>query len=224
VKRFDYSKPISDAQIERGKHREFVGGLWDTMGKFQLDYLVKQGLEPQHRFLDAGCGALRAGTVFVDYLSPGNYYGVDINESLIEAGYTLEMTDEQRAKLPRSNLRCTDRFDVDFGVSFDMAIAQSVFTHVSLNDIRLCLYRIAPQMRVGGRFFASFFEAPKGFPVDGILDADTKRRNKFTEKNSFWYWPEDLQWASSFASWDFRLIGDWGHPRRQQLAEFTRTA
>jgi SAM-dependent methyltransferase len=223
VKRFDYSKPITDAQLERKEHRKFVGGLWETMGKFQLDYLVEQGLDPAHRFLDVGCGSLRAGNQLVDYLAPGNYYGIDINESLIDAGYTRELTDEQRAKLPRANLRSTDRFDADFGVEFDMAIAQSVFTHVSLNDIRLCLYRVAPQMKVGGRFFASFFKAPKDFPLDGILHSDTKLRDKFTEKNVFWYWPQDLKWASSFSAWEFRFIGKWGHPRRQKLVEFTRT-
>jgi SAM-dependent methyltransferase len=224
VKRFDYSTPISDAQLERDEHRKFVGGLWETMGRFQLDYLVGQGLEPQHRFLDVGCGSLRAGTQLVDYLAPGNYYGIDINESLIEAGYTRELTDGQRAKLPRANLRSTDRFDADFGVEFDMAIAQSVFTHVSLNDIRLCLYRVAQQMKVGGRFYASFFRPPKDFPLDGVLHADSKLRDKFTEKNVYWYWPHDLRWASRFSAWEYRYIGKWGHPRRQKLVEFTRTA
>jgi hypothetical protein len=36
-----------------------------------------------------------------------------------------------------ANLRSTDRFDNDFGVAFDVAIAQSVFTHMPLNMMRL---------------------------------------------------------------------------------------
>jgi hypothetical protein len=39
-----------------------------------------------------------------------------------------------------------------------MAIAQSVFTHVSLNQMRLCLYRLARVMRPGGTFYATFCE------------------------------------------------------------------
>ena len=66
---------------------------------------------------------------------------------------------------PRDHLRATDRFDCDFGVKFDYAIAQSVFTHVSLNHIRLCLYRVARQMQPEGRIFATFFEAPASGPL-----------------------------------------------------------
>lgn len=81
--------------------------------------------------------------MLVDYLQPGNYYGIDINHSVLQAGYDRELDDDQRARLPAENLRATDRFDIDFGVQFDMGIAQSVFTHMSLNHIRLCLYRVA---------------------------------------------------------------------------------
>jgi hypothetical protein len=34
-----------------------------------------------------------------------------------------------------TNLVANERFNTDFGVTFDIAIAQSVFTHVSLNHI-----------------------------------------------------------------------------------------
>jgi SAM-dependent methyltransferase len=187
--------------------------------------MVAQGLQPGSCLLDVGCGPLRAGIHFVDYLEPNNYYGIDVNESLLEAGYDVELTESLRAKLPRAHLRSTDRFDCDFGVQFDFAIAQSVFTHIPLNDIRLCLHRVAQELHEGGRFFATFFEAPAGFPVDGVLDeADAKKRGKYTERNPFWYWPGDLEWAASFGPWEFRYIGDWEHPRNQKMAEFVRTA
>jgi SAM-dependent methyltransferase len=201
-----------------------AGRLWRRMGKLQLKFLVAQGLEPSSRLLDVGCGPLRAGVRFVDYLEPGNYYGVDINESLLDVGYEVELPVELRPKLPRDHLRATDRFDCDFGVKFDFAIAQSLFTHTPLNDIRLCLYRVAAQMTVGGRFFATFLEAEPGFPVDGVLDAGVEGKHaKYGERNPFWYWPSDLEWAASFSPWRFRYIGDWNHPRDQKIVEFTRT-
>lgn len=204
--------------------RNVVGGYWEKLGRLQLDFLVAQGLEPGARFLDVGCGALRAGTRLVDYLDAGNYYGIDINEKVLEDGYTRELSEEQRKKLPRENLRVTNRFDVDFGVQFDAAIAQSVFTHISLNSIRLCLYRVAPQMKVGGRFFVTFSEAPADFPIDGRLYEDEKRPTRYNERNPFWYWRSDMEWAASFSPWQFRYIGDWGHPRGQKMVELTRTA
>ena len=214
----------------RHAHRYEVGGYWGELGKLQLDFLTSQGLEPTSRFLDVGCGTLRAGVHLADYLDPGNYYGIDIDEQLLTTGYTLELSAEQRQKVPRDHLRCTDRFDVDFGVQFDQAIAQSVFTHISFNDIRLCLYRVARHMKIGGKFFVTFVEAPPDFPLDGVLYQERERssstrgpRKRYTERNPFWYWPGDLEWAASFAPWRFRYVGDWGHPRNQKMVELIRT-
>src|SRR5947209_178803 len=54
--------------IRRLGHRTFVGGEWDTIGKLQFDFIVRQGLEPRHVLLDIGCGALRGGRFFIEYL------------------------------------------------------------------------------------------------------------------------------------------------------------
>jgi SAM-dependent methyltransferase len=218
----DYSGlEFTPEAIAAGKHRAFVGGVWDTHGHRQLDYFKLQGLQPSHTFLDVGCGCFRAGRHMVDYLEPGHYFGVDANHSLMQAGYDVELTDEQRTKLPLANLRANDRFDVDFGTPIDFAVAQSVFTHVSLNHIRLCLYRVAKVMKPGGSFYATFFERPKSTPVDYI---GPSKRGKpfFTEKNVFWYYKEDLAWAAKIGPWDYRYIGDWGHPAKQKMAQFVR--
>lgn len=215
----DYAGRKFDEQaVSKQRHRSFVGGHWDEIGQLQRDFLVEQGLQPEHRFLDVGCGSFRAGRHLVEHLNPGNYYGIDINRDLIEAGYDTELTDDQRGRLPVENLRSTDRFDADFDVTFDMAIAQSVLTHISLNHIRLCMYRTAKVMRPGGRFFVTFNEQAEDFPVDGI-----PKRGQYTERNVFWYYREDIRWAASFSPWSFRYIGDWDHPRGQRMIELTRS-
>jgi SAM-dependent methyltransferase len=224
MKRYDYAKPLTKKQLRRGKHRRFVAGRWEQMGRRQLGFMKSRGLEPHHRLLDVACGPLRAGICFVDYLEPGNYYGIDINQSLLDIGYERELPGQLREKLPRDHLRATQRFDVDFGVEFDFALAQSLFTHIPLNDIRLCLARVAKAMKVGGSFYATFFEAPPDFPVDGVIDQGVaKKRARYGERNPFWYWPGDLEWAASFSPWEFRYIGDWNHPRGQRMVEFVRT-
>jgi SAM-dependent methyltransferase len=214
-----FTRELTDDQIAAGAHRKWVGGHWDDHGQRQADFLVEHGLRPEHRLLDVGCGSLRAGRHLVDYLQPGRYYGVDANRSVLQAGYDQELTDEQRRRLPTENLRATDRFGVDFGVLFDCAIAQSVFTHVSLNHVRLCLYRVARVMRPGGTFFVTFNEQPAEFPVDGV--AATKRP-KYTERNVYWYYRADITWAARCAPWEYRYIGRWGHPGGQRMIKFTR--
>jgi SAM-dependent methyltransferase len=216
---FDYARPLSDAEIAAGRHRLWVGSKWTVMGPMQRDFLVAQGLRPEHRLLDVGCGALRAGIHFVEYLQPGHYYGIDINRTVLDAGYERELPERLRERLPRDHLRATDRFDCDFGVAFDYAIAQSLFTHISLNHIRLCLYRVARQLRPEGRFYATFFEAPKGHPLDERLG----NGNKWTERNAFFYYRRDLRWAAQWADLEVRYIGRWGHPRGQRMVEFRRS-
>jgi SAM-dependent methyltransferase len=209
---------LTEERLERGVHRSFVGGHWEELGRLQLDFLVAQGLRPEHRFLDVGCGSLRAGRHLVDYLEPAHYYGTDINHDLIETGYRLELDDAQRARLPLGNLHSTDRFDNDFGVQFDMAIAQSVFTHIPLNLMRLCLYRVAKVMKPGARFYVTFFERGRNYPLDGV----PKTRNLWTERNSYWYYRKDMRWVAEQSPWSFRYIGDWDHPRGQRMVEYTR--
>lgn len=218
----DYSgREFTADEIEAGAHRAFIGGVWDTHGERQLDYLKGQGLQPHHRVVDIGCGPFRAGRHLIDYLDPGNYFAVDANHSLIQAGYDVELSDDQRARLPITNLRANDRFDVDFGVSFDVAIAQSVFTHVSLNHIRLCLHRLAPAMREGGEFYATFFARPATTPIDAVI-ASKRGTPFFNEKNVYWHYSRDLQWASQFGPWSYTYIGEWGHPSNQKMAKFVR--
>ncbi|NHC23983.1 class I SAM-dependent methyltransferase [Nocardioides sp. IC4_145] len=207
---------FSDAARARGRHRDSVGGKWDEMGQLQLDFLLGQGLEPSMRLLDVGCGSLRAGRLLVPYLDPGHYYGIDIGHDIVQAGYDLELDDAARERLPVQNLRITDRFDADFGVPFDMAIAQSVFTHVSLNHIRLCLYRVAKVMKPGGKFYATFSEKPKDYPVDGTWG------RAYTERNVYWYYRRDLRWAAERTPFEFRYLGAWGHARNQKMVEYTR--
>jgi SAM-dependent methyltransferase len=206
---------LTEEQIAGGAHRDWVGGRWEQLGRLQRDFVLGRGLRPEHRLLDVGCGSLRAGVQLLDHLAPGHYYGIDIGLAILEAGYYHELTDAQRRLLPAENLRATDRFDADFGVRFDIAIAQSLFTHITLNQIRLCLYRVGLVMKPGGRFFATFFEQSADTPVDEV------RGNKLTERNPYWYYRRDLRWAAG-KQWSFHYIGRWGHPGGQRMVEFRR--
>lgn len=217
-----YNFTLSDEQISAGEHRKRVGPHWDEIGKHQFEFLVEQGLSPDSRFLDVGCGSLRGGIHFVRYLDPENYFGIDINSSLLYAGLHHEipaagLTD----KLPAANLKTTTIFECDFGVTFDFLLAQSVFSHLPLNHIRLCLYQTARVTQPGARFFATFFERPP----QTSFDQSVKQKNTTThpERDPYHYLPSDLEWAAtSVAPWRCHYIGDWGHIRGQQMMEFIR--
>ena len=58
---------------------------WIKIGQMQFDYLIGHGLKPGDRMLEIGCGNLRAGHLFIDYLDAGNYYGIDISPDILLA-------------------------------------------------------------------------------------------------------------------------------------------
>ncbi|GAA1772662.1 MULTISPECIES: class I SAM-dependent methyltransferase [Streptomonospora] len=219
INKYGQIEEYTPEEIASGAHRKRVGAYWDEIGRLQYKFLVEQGLTPDSTLLDVGCGSLRGGIHFIRHLNPGNYYGIDVDPALVKAGLEHELPAVGLSeRLPADNLRVTSRFACDFGVRFDFALAQSVFTHLPLNHIRLCLYRVAKVMPPGGRFYATYFEAPADEPFD------KPHRKRYPEKDPFQYRPEELAWAANVAGWRFRSIGEWGHPRGQRMAEYRRVA
>jgi hypothetical protein len=48
--------------------------------------LVALGVRPGDKFVDYGCGTLRLGVLFIDYLEPDCYFGLDIDERILAVG------------------------------------------------------------------------------------------------------------------------------------------
>jgi len=214
-------------RVSSGSHRDVVGGFWDELGKMQLDFLTGQGLQPHHYLLDIGCGALRFGTMAVDYLEPRHYFGTDISEELLDAGYNKELTDRQRERLPRSNLVVNSDFDFSFlaDQKVDVAIAQAVFTHLPMNHIRHCLHMLHPYMKPSSAFYASFSLCPDHHPIVEKLVHPTAEElvtevATYDIKDPYHYTLEDLEYCAKNTPWKFQFLGDWGHPRNLQMAAF----
>ena len=192
--------------------------MWDEIGLLQFEFLRANGLSPDDHLLDIGCGSLRGGVHFAAYLEPGHYWGIDANASQLEAGYAIELAKlGLTTRVPRSNLLHEGEFDLArFGQTFDAAIAQSLFTHLSQNRIRLCLLRLAKVMRPGGRFFATYFESPESHPFeDSFLHPNGVRT--FGHKNPFHYRLSDMEAIVGDLPWHVVWAGDWDHPRNQKM-------
>jgi len=214
-----YLRQLTPQEIAAGAHREMVGGLWEEVGKLQFDFLVGRGLRPGHRLLDVGCGALRGGVHFVRYLERGRYCGLDVNESLLAAG---------RQELERAGLAGRDaQLIADeafsarrFGVKFDFALALSLFTHLPMDPIVRCLVEVRDVLAPGGRFFATWFEAPRPASLEPIRHEPggvTTRYDADPFHRSF----AEMQALAAFARMEVERIGDFGHPRGQRMLCFT---
>lgn len=209
--------------VADGRHRDVIGGMWDKLGALQHDYLVAQGLLPHHNFIDVGCGSLRAGVPLTRYLDPNRYYGVDLSEELLVAGYEREIIPAGLAdKLPRHHLFATAEFELSqFGMKFDYGIAQSVFTHMPIRRLTDCLNRIAPDFAPGGRFYVTFFERPEIASDDEPVAHEPGGITTYPDRDPYDNRRATLAHANT-SDWDLDIIGDWNHPRDQQMALFVR--
>ena len=212
-------------QIAQGDHRQAIGGMWDEIGRMQFDYLRTAGLMPGMRFLDVGCGCLRGGVHAVQYLEAGNYFGIDLSRDLLDAGYDLEIAGAGlQDKLPRENLKATDTFDITpFAQIFDMALAVSVFTHLTLNHLKMCLINVGAAMRPGGRFYVTYFDSPSDHDWASLLRHTPGNKLSFPDRDPFHYQQSDLNGITAGLPWRLEKCADWAHPRDQWMATFIRT-
>jgi SAM-dependent methyltransferase len=216
-----YSRQLSDEEIARGAHRSMVGGAWEEIGRLQFDFLVQQGLSSSHRLLDVGCGALRGGIHFIRYLDPGHYHGVDMNASLIKAAREVELP-AAGLEVRHPHLLVDPSFDfARFGTTFHMALAQSVFTHLPVNSIERCLVNMAAVLSAGGRFYATFFEAPTPHHLAPLRHQGYAELT-YSDRDPYHYHPCLFSFLVSDLPLEVRNLGDWGHPRGQHMLEFVR--
>lgn len=196
--------------IEDGGHRAYVGGKWEEIGALQFEFLKAQGLRPEHVFLDVGCGSLRGGVHFIPYLNVENYLGIEKEEALIQAGLVEELGEEiALAKKPEFVISGSFAFH-HFSKRANFALAQSLFTHLTLDLLQLCLKNLRPQMQSDGRFFATFFETEK--TIDNPETSHDHLNFKYTQAQ--------LGSLAETTGWKTNYIGDWGHPRGQRMMEF----
>lgn len=215
-----YGRQLTTDEIARGEHRDFVGGLWEQLGTLQLEFLRSQGLAPHHRFVDVGCGALRGGLHFIRYLDAGRYHGLDINSSLLEAGRAELREAGLEAKQPR--LLADPEFGLArFGQAFDYGLALSVFTHLPINPILMCLKNVEACLGDDGVFFASYFASPSPAFLDAITHEPGGVRT-FSDADPFHYSLDELEWMAKTSGLALTDIGDWGHPRAQRMLAFRR--
>ena len=203
-------------------YRLSVGGMWKKIGELQFTFIVNQGLQQHHKLLDVGCGALRGGRHFINYLDKGNYYGIDADDDLVDCAHReLEehkLTDKNPTIVRRSNFGFTV-----FDTEFDYAIAISVFTHIPLNDIIKCLIRMEKALKSGGVFYATFFEANSKRDIYPIAQVDEDSVVITNQGKDPYHYPLDVfRWICEDTELEVEYIGEWGHPRAQKMLKFTK--
>jgi hypothetical protein len=186
-------------------YRAYVGPpeKYDLVAAMQFNLLTHMGLREFHYLLDIGCGSLRAGRLFIPYLLPGHYYGIEPEQWLIEEGIQNELGQEiLRIKRPvfsyDSNFNCQL-----FNQKFDFIVAQSIFSHASQFQIKECLANVAKCLQPEGVMAATF--------VSGAVDYEG---NDWVYPGCVTYTVQRMQRLAEAVGLTVKT-SDWSHPNGQ---------
>ncbi|MEM9366185.1 MAG: class I SAM-dependent methyltransferase [Planctomycetota bacterium] len=165
--------------------------------RFQMEYLIDQGMQPDSHLLDFGCGTGSAAVSLVDYLDSDRYLGADISEHCVELA-RQRMVDEQLFHKNARFVHLDDQADRVIEGTFDFIWAQSVLTHVPPVEMAGLLRSLAPLLRESGRFYATF--------------AFTDGKPVHYRYKDWFYHPSFFDEVCEGLPIDCRIMTDWRHP------------
>src|SRR5256886_194527 len=186
-------------------YRAYVGPPedYDLIAAMTFNLLTTLGLRQHHSLLDVGCGSLRIGRLLIPYLNRGKYFGVEPNEWLVEQGIKRELG-EALLKIKRPTFFFSDSPETiaQAKVSFDFALAQSIFSHCGLDLIKNWLSAISGSLAEDGALVATFLPGEQDAPIRGWVYPECVN-----------YRPATMRQAAAEAGLRFELL-DWRHPRQ----------
>jgi SAM-dependent methyltransferase len=186
-------------------YRAYVGPPqdYDLIAAMTFNLLTTLGLRQHHSLLDIGCGSLRIGRLLIPYLNRGKYFGVEPNEWLVDEGIKRELG-EGLVQIKRPTFFFTDSPEmvVEAKVSFDFALAQSIFSHCGLDLIKGWLSAVSRSLADDGALVATFLPGEEDSTQTGWVYPECVN-----------YRPATLERAAAEANLRFEIL-DWKHPRQ----------
>jgi SAM-dependent methyltransferase len=196
------------------EYRAFVGPFeqYDVMGATQFSLLYSLGIRQHHRLLDVGCGSLRAGRLFITYLEPGNYTGVEPNTWLVDDAIAYQ-TGRSLIDIKAPVFSNNDGFDFSDLGKFDFVIAQSIASHAGPSLVATMLASIRSVLVSTGLAAVTFIHADRE-------DRDVVHVEPDDTKWPDWLYPGCFSYRTEVVESlvrDANLIGSilpWFHPRQ----------
>ena len=187
------------------QYRAYVGPPedYDLIAAMTFNLLTTLGLRQHHSLLDIGCGSLRIGRLLIPYLNRGKYFGVEPNEWLVDEGIRRELG-KTLVQIKRPTFFFSDSPDTiaHAKVSFDFAMAQSIFSHCGLDLIQDWLSAISRSLAQDGAAGCHVFDRRGRLPANGL---DLSGLRKLSAG--------DIERAAADVNLRFQIL-DWKHPRQ----------
>lgn len=176
-------------------------------GKSFLRTAVDNGLRPEHRVLDVGCGVGRLAVSISGYLNDeGRYVGIDVEQDAIRTCNRWIASKRPRLSFVWADIQNT-AYNPDANATaagyklpfeddaFDFVFSNSLFTHLVPADARNYFHEMGRVLRPNGRALNTMFllnEESLGFVGDGtsrhgvLHELDSVARVKDPETPEAW--------------------------------------
>lgn len=142
---------------EEDRLEEMVGppGVWNESRDFQIDFLTRMGLQPQHKVLDIGCGPLRGGIPLIRYLDQNNYTGIDIRPQVIKEAHQQIIKAKLSGKNP--SILATNSFGRNElpKEKYDFIWCFQVLYHLDDELLDACLQQISRFLKPGAACYTN---------------------------------------------------------------------
>ncbi len=209
--------------IDPDWHRRTIGNfeLWDELGQLQFDFMVEHGLKPEHKLLDVGCGPLRGGIKFINYLEPGNYYGVDKRADVIDESNRVEIPQNGLGSAPAHPARHRGLRVLAVGSEVRVR-AGPVGVHAPAPELDRALPGEHGHALVdGGVFYATFFLNEQGRANLEDLNQTSEVVTHF-DHDFYHYDVASFEWACEGTGLVPEYLGGWNNPRNSKMMSFTK--
>ena len=115
--------------------------------------LLALGVRPGDKFVDYGCGTLRLGVLFVEYLEPDHYFGLDIDERILTAGRARLSPELIAAKRPVLEVISPDSVSRVAAKQPRWVCSKGVLQHVPPDQMGSYFGSLATLLHAGGNGF-----------------------------------------------------------------------
>jgi len=217
---------------ENYDYKAAVGGDWERIGKLQFEFLISEGLKPEHFLFDVACGSFRAGQFFINYLPPSHYYGIDANAELMKEGKQKVLRAQGLLnKEPWLEHVCLTADPLDFfkltGRKFDYIWIHALFDHIHPEITRRLLLDLESVIKPDGRLYATIFLNSLGSdhtkPIVHLRNGSTTDAITTYPDREYWHHTlgffESIAKESQFLLFD-ACIDEYLHPLELKILKF----
>jgi len=188
-------------------HRSYVGGDFDRIGLWQFETLKDiANVHQNTTVLDIACGSLRLGKHLIPYLNRGKYFGIEAYGRILKEGIVNEL-ESDLSKEPSFAINST--FDFNFCSAYDVAWANSLFSHLTPLDIAKCFKNLKSISTTESVFYFTYFE-------ENRWKKESRNPTTSHARKDFFYQPSTIEEIANNTGWRVERV-QIQHPREQTI-------